>query len=70
MYTSQTLRVKFKNIVFNVFNVCNGVKQGGVLSPVLFGVYMDGLLRQLKDSGVGCYMGTLWVPLHVLMTLF
>ncbi len=57
MYTSQTLRVKWKNIVSNDFNVCNGVKQGGVLSPVLFAVYMDVLLRQLKYSRVGCYMG-------------
>ncbi len=57
MYTSQSLRVKWKNIVSNDLNVCNGVKQGGVLSPVLFAVYMDGLLRQLKDSRVGWYMG-------------
>ncbi len=56
MYTSQTLRAKWKNIVSNDFNVCNGVKQGGVFSPVLFAVYMHGLLRQLKDSVVGCYM--------------
>ncbi len=48
MYTSHTLRVKLKNIVSNEFNVCNGVKQGRVHSPVLFAVYMDGLLRQLK----------------------
>ncbi len=56
MYTSQTLRVKWKNIVSNDFNVCNSVKQGRVLSPVLFAVYIDGLLRQPKDSGVGFYM--------------
>ncbi len=47
MYISQTLRVKWNNILSNDFNICNGVKQGGVLSPVFFAVYMDGLLRQL-----------------------
>ncbi len=57
MYTSQTLRIKQKDIVPNDFNVCNGVKQGGVLSPVLFAVCMDGLLRQLKYSGVRFYIG-------------
>ena len=28
------------------FTVTNGVKQGGVLSPVIFAVYIDGLLLQ------------------------
>ena len=33
------------------------MKQGGVLSPVLFCIYIDGLLTKLSESGVGCYMG-------------
>ncbi len=33
------------------------MKQGGVLSPVLFAVYIDGLLNKLKNRGVVCYMG-------------
>ncbi len=49
MYTSQTLRVKWKNIVPNAFNVCNGSNQGGALSPVLFAViYIDVLLETTK----------------------
>ena len=52
----------FVGMVFflDTFRVSNGVRQGGVLSPVLFSVYnnMDELLlNKLKDSGVGCYMG-------------
>jgi len=61
MYTRQSLRVKWKNVICDDFNVCNGVKQGGVLSPVLFAVYMDGLIKRLKNSGVGCYMGNHFV---------
>jgi len=38
------------------FAVVNGVKQGGVLSPVLFCVYFDGLLYKLMKAGhYGCY---------------
>jgi len=29
----------------------------GSLSPVLFCIYIDGLLTTLSESGFGCYMG-------------
>ena len=38
----------------------NGVRPGGVLSPILFSVYLDDLLKKLSDSGVGCYWGHLF----------
>ena len=41
--------------------VLNGVKQGGVLSPVLFCVYIDGLLATLKDAGIGSHIGSEFV---------
>ena len=39
------------------FDIKNGVKQGGVLSPVLFCLYLDGLLYALKSAGYGCFDG-------------
>ena len=53
MYTHQSLRVKWRSTLFKQFSVMNGVKQGGVLSPILYAVYTDGLLERLKNSGVG-----------------
>ena len=44
-----------------MFSVSNGVKQGGVLSPILFSVYLDGLLIKLMKKGVGCHMGNYFV---------
>ena len=38
LYTNQTLRVKWGSVMSESFTVMNGVKQGGVLSPVLFAV--------------------------------
>ena len=35
----------------------NGVKQGGVLSPLLFVIYTDSLLKRLEELGVGCHIG-------------
>jgi hypothetical protein len=36
-------------------NSSNGVHQGGVLSPILFTVYIDDLLLELEKQGVGCF---------------
>ena len=57
MYTSQKLCVSWGNCMSSLFSVSNGVKQGGVLSPALFAVYIDGLLVELESSGLGCYVG-------------
>ena len=57
MYLSQKIQVKWNNIISEPFNVTNGVRQGGVLSPLLFSVYIDDLLAELKKSGLGCYIG-------------
>ena len=57
MYTGQTLRVKWGHTVSNCFIVRNGVKQRSVLSPLLFAIYTDSLLKRLEESGVGCQMG-------------
>ena len=37
----------------STFSVGNGVKQGGVLSPVLFIVYLDGLIDKLRKKCLG-----------------
>ena len=38
------------------FSATNGVKQGGVLSPRLFNVYLNELLSKLGENGLGCHM--------------
>ena len=42
----------------------NGVKQGGVRSPILFGIYIDELLSILHNSGYGCSWSSLLEPLN------
>ena len=43
------------------YSIANGVKQGGVLSPILFVIYMDNLIKRLKDSNIGCNIGNNYV---------
>ena len=43
------------------FHISCGVRQGGVLSPVLFSVYVDELIVKLRSSGYGIYIGSLFV---------
>ena len=57
MHTSQTLRVKWGHTVSNCFTVRSGVKQGGVLTPLLFAIYNDSVLKKLEETCVGCHMG-------------
>ena len=42
------------------FEITNGTRQGSVLSPALFAVYLDDLLAKLRRLGVGCHVGGLW----------
>ena len=58
MYTRQQLQVRWNTNVSAPFTVTNGVRQGGVMSPLLFGIYVDGLLERLEKSGIGCNVGT------------
>ena len=57
MYTTQTMAVRWGGTKSDSFSCSNGVKQGAVLSPVLFCVYMEELLKKLEASGIGCYIG-------------
>ena len=57
MYRQQKLRLKWNGNYSETFEVHNGVKQGGVISPILFGIYLDQLLKNLRDSRYGCSVG-------------
>ena len=60
-YYAQQMCARWNSSFSDSFHVSNGVRQGGVLSPMLFAVYVDSLLEMLEASGVGCYSGGCFV---------
>ncbi len=54
-YRDQRMGVRWCSSLSSPFSVSNGVRQGGVLSPILFAIYLDELLNSLKKSGYGCH---------------
>ncbi|KAI3385219.1 hypothetical protein SNEBB_001120, partial [Seison nebaliae] len=59
MYLQNNATVKWNNSFSNNFPLKNGVKQGGVLSPMLFAAYLDPLLNNIHNSKQGCHMGNI-----------
>ena len=57
MYVNQKCRVKWANELSESFTVANGVKQGAIISPLLFSIYIDNLFIELKQLGLGCHVG-------------
>ena len=60
VYEEQQGCVKLLDTRSDMFSIINGTRQGSVLSPTLFAVYLDGLLQQLRELGVGCHLGGWW----------
>ena len=56
-YANQTMCVRWSGIVSQGFHVTNGVRQGGILSPYLFNVYLDDLSIALSACRTGCCVG-------------
>lgn len=58
-FSGRSMRITFKwnTCKADPFGVSNGVRQGGVLSPILFTVYLDELLQRLTMLDIGCHIG-------------
>ena len=54
IYRNQYCDVKWSSAFSHRFPFRNGVRQGAVSSPLLFSIYIDGLIKELRMSGLGC----------------
>ena len=60
-YSHQKMCVRWGSGVSDCFYVSNGVRQGGILSPHLFNVYMDDMSSLLNKCHAGCYVGNMLI---------
>jgi hypothetical protein len=59
-YEEQTGWVNLAGKRSTSFRLTNGTRQGSVLSPVLFSVYLDDLMQDLRKLNLGLHIGGLW----------
>jgi len=55
LYTFNQVHVLWARLASDYFVALNGVKQRGVICPILFCIYIDDLLTRLSSYGVGCF---------------
>ena len=53
-YQEQRLCVKWDGMASDIFSACDGIKQGGMLFPKLFHMYVDVLSQQSNKVMDGC----------------
>ena len=53
-YIRQSTCGQWEGVKSHSFNTFSGVKQGGVISPILFSIYYDELITRLSSSRYGC----------------
>ena len=59
-YVHQECAVNWNGHHSTKFDISNGVRQGAVLSPTLFNLYIDSLFYKLSESGCGCHINGLF----------
>ena len=56
-YGNQWVNVRFLSCISEDWKIGNSVRQGGVLSGLLFGIYIDALIDKISAMNVGCKLG-------------
>ena len=52
-YRTQTIYVKWGKLCSSYFRVSSGVRQGGILSPKLYSIFVYNLLQAMSDAKIG-----------------
>ena len=61
LLTQTSSRVTFEGIHSAIYEAINGVREGSVLSPTLFIIFVNGLLKALRSLGLGAKWSLIWL---------
>ena len=61
LYSGLTSKVKWMNSLSDSFDIKQGVRQGGILSPFLYKLYINNLLKNLESHRIGFNLGSIYV---------
>ena len=64
IYQKQSANVRWKSHNSKSFTIKNGVRQGAVLSPIIFCFYMNNMFLELRRSRSGCKIGPYYAGAH------
>ena len=57
MYSNLTTRIKINNSFSDIININKGLKQGCPLSPILFNLCIDDILKSINETFQGYTFG-------------
>ncbi len=57
IYVHSTYSVKINELLTNWFQSHSGLKQGDTLSPTLFGIFINDIVREINDLNLGVKIG-------------
>ena len=63
IYSKSTAQIRINSLLTEEFNVTSGVKQGDIISPLLFSMYLNDLATGIKDLNCGVDINSLNVSI-------
>ena len=62
-YANLSCRVRWGETCSDWFSILAGVRQGGILSPIFYCVYVDKIIKIISAAGIGCHVRDLFLSI-------